>query len=47
MRLVCARDEKKEMQPFFIDENQYKFVDIVSSKTNMLINYSLLNGAVV
>ena len=40
-------DEKKEIEPFFIDEKWYKVVSIVLSKINTLINNQLLNGTVL
>ena len=32
-------DDKREIEPFFIDEKQYKVVGLVSSKINMPINF--------
>lgn len=38
-------DEKKRNKRFLTSEKWYKVIGIASTKTNMLINYQLLNGA--
>ena len=39
-------DEKKNIEPIFIDERQHKVVGTISTGKNTIINYQLLNSDV-
>lgn len=41
-----SEDEKKEIEPFLIDEKQYKVTDIVLIEINALIKQKIRNGTV-